>query len=78
MIPRMSTTAPVESLPLSKQLAYATGQLGWSILVNIVGINLVFFYLPPGTSGLPTLITTATFLVVLNAIIGDETSAMIA
>jgi GPH family glycoside/pentoside/hexuronide:cation symporter len=64
----MSTSAPVESLPLSRQLAYATGQLGWSILVNIVGINLVYFYLPPDTSGLPTLITTATFLVVLNAI----------
>ncbi len=64
----MPTNAPVESLPFSKQMAYATGQLGWSILVNIVGINLVYFYLPPDTSGLPTLITTATFLVVLNAI----------
>ena len=67
-MPAMSAPATVESLPLSKQLAYATGQLGWSIRVNIVGINLVYFYLPPDTSGLPTLITTATFLLVLNAI----------
>ncbi len=58
----------VETLPLSKQLAYAVGQLGWSTLVNIVGVALVFFYLPPDTSDLPDLITTATFFGFLNAI----------
>jgi GPH family glycoside/pentoside/hexuronide:cation symporter len=58
----------VETLPISKQLAYAVGQLGWSTLVNIVGVALVFFYLPPDTSDLPDLITTATFFGFLNAI----------
>ncbi len=58
----------VESLPLSKQLAYAVGQLGWSTLVNIVGVALLYFYLPPDTAGLPQLITGATFFGFLNAI----------
>lgn len=57
-----------ESLPLSKQIAYAIGQLGWSTLVNIVAVALVYFYLPPDTSDLPQLITGATFFAVLNAI----------
>jgi GPH family glycoside/pentoside/hexuronide:cation symporter len=58
----------VESLPVPKQFAYSIGQLGWSILVNVINLALVYFYLPPGAAGLPTLITTATFLGVLNAI----------
>ena len=36
-----------EKLPKSKILVYAVGQLGWSILVNIVSLQLVFFYIPP-------------------------------
>jgi GPH family glycoside/pentoside/hexuronide:cation symporter len=60
--------AKPESLPLSKQIAYAVGQLGWSTLVNIVAVALVYFYLPPDSSDLPQLITGATFFVVLNAI----------
>ncbi len=63
----MSTT--LEELPRSKQLTYAVGQLGASILINIVAISLVFFYLPPDTAGLPELITTVTFLGVLNALV---------
>lgn len=59
----------VESLPLSKQIYYAIGQLGWSTLVNIIGIQLVYFYRPPEGSGLPIFITQATFLVVMNAIV---------
>ncbi|NNC74932.1 MAG: MFS transporter [Acidimicrobiia bacterium] len=49
-------------------MAYAIGQLGWSTLVNIVAVALVYFYLPPDTSDLPQLITGATFFAVLNAI----------
>jgi GPH family glycoside/pentoside/hexuronide:cation symporter len=56
------------TLPLRKQIAYAVGQLGWSTLVNVIGLMLVFFYLPPSNAGLPTLITTVVFLGVLNAI----------
>ncbi|MCB1148065.1 MAG: MFS transporter [Leptospiraceae bacterium] len=49
-------------------MGYAIGQLGWSTLINIIGIQLVYFYIPPENSGLPVLITQATFLVVLNAL----------
>ncbi len=65
----MTTTVEAAPLPLSKQIAYAVGQLGWSILINIVGITLVFFYLPPDDAGLPGFITQATFLGVLNALV---------
>ncbi len=40
-----------------------------SILINLIGILLVFFYLPPAEAGLPQLVTDATFLVVLNAVV---------
>jgi glycoside/pentoside/hexuronide:cation symporter, GPH family len=56
------------SLPFSRQIAYAIGQLGWSTLVNIVGLVLVYFYLPPDSAGLPFLISQVTFLGVLNAV----------
>ncbi|MDR9450877.1 MAG: MFS transporter [Acidimicrobiia bacterium] len=55
-------------LPLPRQIAYAVGQLGWSTLINVVGLALVYFYLPPDSAGLPPLITTVTFLGVLNAL----------
>lgn len=58
-----------EWLPPSRQVAYAVGQLGWSTLVNIVGVTLVYFYLPPEAAGLPALITSVTFLGVLNALV---------
>ena len=60
---------PIERLPRSKQFAYAIGQLGWSILISVVNLSLVYFYLPPANAGLPTLITSATFLGVLNALV---------
>ncbi len=56
------------SLPLKLQISYALGQLGASILVNIVSLMLVYFYLPPKDAGLPFLITQVTFLGVLNVI----------
>ncbi len=65
----LSAPARPLRLPASKQLAYALGQLGWSILINVVGITLVYFYLPPDNAGIPNLITPATFLGVLNALV---------
>ena len=56
------------SLPLGKQIGYAIGQLGWSILINVVGIELVYFYLPPSNSGISYRITQVAFLGVLSAI----------
>ncbi|MBX7059596.1 MAG: MFS transporter [Leptospirales bacterium] len=57
-----------ETLPLSKQLSYAIGQLGWSTLVNIIGFWQVKFYIPTEEDNMPSLITRITFLAVLNAI----------
>ncbi len=56
------------TLPMSKQITYAIGQLGWSILVNLIGLMLVYFYLPPETAGLPFFITQVVFLGVLNVL----------
>jgi GPH family glycoside/pentoside/hexuronide:cation symporter len=44
-------------LSLSKQIAYAFGMMGWSIMINLINVILVYLYLPPATSGLPNLIT---------------------
>jgi len=49
------------SLPLSKQIAYSIGQLGWATLINIISFQHVFFYLPPESEGLPSLIVKAAF-----------------
>ena len=57
-----------ENLPLNKQVIYALGQLGWSTLINMVSLMLVYFYVPPSESNLPYFITQMTFLGVLNAI----------
>ena len=44
------------SLPLSKGIAYAIGQLGWSLTIGLVVSYLVYFYLPPEGTRLPELI----------------------
>ena len=59
---------PLPKLPLPKQLAYATGLLGWSTLINIVNLQLVYFYIPPVDAGIPGFITQTVFLVVLNTL----------
>jgi GPH family glycoside/pentoside/hexuronide:cation symporter len=57
-----------EKLPKSKIFIYAIGQMGWSILINIVSLQLVYFYIPPAGSGLTLKITQTVFLVVLNVL----------
>ena len=44
------------SLSSWRQLGYACGMLGWSILTNIIGVMLIYFYLPPSNSGLVALV----------------------
>ncbi|MCS7205840.1 MAG: MFS transporter [Leptospiraceae bacterium] len=56
----------IQELPLSKQIAYAIGQWGWSILVNILSLQLVYFYAPPENAGIPYFIPQFTFLGFLN------------
>lgn len=58
--------APV--LPLKKQLAYGFGMMGWSIMINLISVIIVYLYLPPENSGLPRLITQAVVFGVLNVI----------
>ncbi|MBR30569.1 MAG: MFS transporter [Spirochaetaceae bacterium] len=65
----MQKLAQVEDLPLSKQIAYAVGQFGWSIIVNILGVQLVFFYNPPGDAGIPQFLPSFEFLVVITAVV---------
>lgn len=58
-----------EPLPRKVVLGLSCGHGGMSVLINLIGILLVFFYLPPKSAGLPQLVTDATFLVVLNAVV---------
>ena len=58
-----------ESLPRPVVAAVAVGHGGMSVLINLLGLILVFFYLPPDNAGLPQLISDKTFLYVLNAIV---------
>lgn len=47
---------PIKELPLSKQIAYAAGMMGWSTMTNIIIVMLPYFYLPPNNSGLMPLV----------------------
>lgn len=57
-----------QHLPLSKQIAYAFGMMGWGIMVNLISVIIVYLYVPPDASGLPTLITQATIFGIFNVI----------
>ncbi|WP_050982044.1 MFS transporter [Mucilaginibacter paludis] len=56
----------VPKLPFRKQLAYAAGMMGWSIMTNIIIVMLPFFYLPPSNSGLVPLVPQLLVFGVLN------------
>ncbi len=45
-----------KSLPFGKQLAYSFGMIGWSVMVNLISVILIYLYLPPVGKGLPNLI----------------------
>ncbi|HEY9194683.1 MAG TPA: MFS transporter, partial [Mucilaginibacter sp.] len=47
---------PAAKLPFPKQLAYACGMIGWSIMANIIIVMLPYFYLPPSNAGLVQLV----------------------
>ncbi len=55
-------------LPLRKQMAYAFGMMGWSILINLINVILLYLYLPPDDSGFPNLITKVVIFGLFNAI----------
>ena len=58
----------VKKLSFKVKAIYAIGQLGWSTAVNLIGLQLVYFYIPPANSGIKLFIPQITFLVVLNII----------
>src|SRR5882757_7690369 len=57
---------PAAKFPLRKQIAYACGMIGWSIMTNIIIVMLPYFYLPPNNSGLTPLIPQLLLFGVLN------------
>jgi GPH family glycoside/pentoside/hexuronide:cation symporter len=47
---------PAAKLTLGKQIAYACGMAGWSIMTNLIIVMMPYFYLPPSNSGLVQLV----------------------
>ncbi len=52
-------------LTLGKQIAYASGMVGWSIMSNLVIVMVHYFYLPPSNTGLTQLVPQ---LLLFNAV----------
>ena len=59
---------PVTKLPFNKQIAYACGMIGWSIMTNIIIVMLPYFYLPPSNSGLMPFVPQLLLFGVLNVL----------
>jgi GPH family glycoside/pentoside/hexuronide:cation symporter len=55
-----------EKIPLQKQLLYATGMMGWSMMTNLIIVMLPYFYLPPSNAGLIPLVPQLLVLGVVN------------
>lgn len=55
-----------QGLSKGKQLAYACGMMGWSIQVNIIGVLLPYFYLPPSGAGWTDLVPQVAILGVFS------------
>ncbi|MGH1503620.1 MAG: MFS transporter [Acidimicrobiales bacterium] len=67
--PPVPDESAAEPLPRSVVAALSAGHGGMAVLISVLGILLVYFYLPPDTAGLPQLVTDATALGVINAIV---------
>jgi len=57
---------PAAKLTLGKELAYACGMVGWSIMTNLVIVMVHYFYLPPSDTGLVQLIPQLLIFNVVN------------
>jgi GPH family glycoside/pentoside/hexuronide:cation symporter len=57
---------PAAKLPLSKQIAYACGMVGWRIMTNLLIVMLPYFYLPPSNAGLVPLVPQLLLFGVVN------------
>jgi GPH family glycoside/pentoside/hexuronide:cation symporter len=56
-----------QRLPAGKQLAYAAGMLGWSVMINIITVIVIYFYLPPAKAMMTNLITQGAIVLSMNA-----------
>lgn len=56
------------SLSTTKQIAYACGMMGWSMMINLISVILIYMYAPTSTSGIPILITQVAIFGIFNAI----------
>jgi GPH family glycoside/pentoside/hexuronide:cation symporter len=57
---------PHAKLTLGKELAYACGMVGWSIMTNLIIVMLPYFYLPPSNAGLVPLVPQLLLFGVIN------------
>ena len=57
-----------QKFPQSGKVFYALGMMGWSIMINIISVILVYLYAPPTGSGIPLLISQAVILGIFNLI----------
>ncbi len=57
---------PVAKLSFKKQIAYACGMIGYSVMTNIIIVMLPYFYLPPSGSGLVAYVPQLLIFGVLN------------
>src|ERR1700754_1119172 len=65
---------PGKKLPFSRQVAYAAGMMGWSILSNTIIVMLPYYYLPPSNAGLTPLVPQLLLLGVFNILSVIEAS----
>ncbi len=49
-------------------LAYCCGMAGWSILINVMSVMLIYFYLPPADTGLTPLIPAIIYLGIFSVL----------
>jgi GPH family glycoside/pentoside/hexuronide:cation symporter len=57
-----------QQLPLNKHIIYGFGMMGWSVMINLISVILVYLYAPPSSSGLPALISQVVIFGVFNLI----------
>ena len=60
---------PVDyQLTIRRIMIYASGMVGWSILINVISVMLIYFYMPPKNSGLIPLIPQLTYLKIFSVL----------
>lgn len=47
-------------------MAYASGMAGWSVMMNMVSVMLIYFYIPPSNAGLPQLLPQISYFGVIS------------